>query len=208
MRPSQPSRFNLNQPRFAQISESHCGPAVTQMLLSHMGVEVSQEAVVEMGEATTSIVANGMSIDQFALAVTRLAPHLRLWYKENSTLKQLGTLVLNYNYPVGVEWQGVFGDGDSTDENGIPDEDNGHYSVVVDIDFLNRRIMLADPYGEFIKQARSFEFKEFEERWWDFNDITDSNTGKTHRKYDYQMMFLVTSVADVFPIDMGMKRNG
>ena len=38
---------DFHQQRFMQISESHCGPAVIQMLLSSLGVDVTQEAVAE-----------------------------------------------------------------------------------------------------------------------------------------------------------------
>src|SRR5512133_2564863 len=102
--------IDYHHSRFTQISESHCGPAVIQMLLSNLGIEVSQEAVAEAGGATELIELNGMRVDQLARAVRVLAPDARFWYKDHSSLDDLIRLVSEYRYPVGVEWQGLFED--------------------------------------------------------------------------------------------------
>ena len=99
--------FQVN--RICQITELHCGPAVIQMLLSNLGLSVTQEEVAEAGEAAGRIELHGMRVDQLALAVQRLAPATQFWYKKNSKLEDLITLITEYKYPVGVEWQGVFG---------------------------------------------------------------------------------------------------
>lgn len=93
-----------------QISESHCGPAVIQMLLAYLGIEVAQDAVAEAGGANDLIEMNGMRVDQLAKAVSILAPQARFWWKTNADLDELVTIVRKYQYPVGVEWQGVFED--------------------------------------------------------------------------------------------------
>src|SRR5512135_258854 len=96
--------FHLD--RFTQISESHCGPAVIQMLLNYLGVEVTQEAVAEAGGASDLIELQGMRVDQLGRAVQRLAPQTRFWYKDHSTLEELVRIVRGYGYLVGIEWQG------------------------------------------------------------------------------------------------------
>jgi hypothetical protein len=91
-------RFNFNLPQFMQISESHCGPAVIQMLLSHVGVHIHQEDVAEMGGAASLIDLNGMRVDQLALAVKKLAPHVEFWYKDHAVLQELIDLVRLHRY--------------------------------------------------------------------------------------------------------------
>src|SRR5574340_1799162 len=108
-----PRRFAQPKPYFriqrsVQISESHCGPAVIQMLLSNLGILVTQEAVAEAGGATSLIEMHGMRNDQLAQAVKTLAPGAQFWYKEKSQVKDLEALINDYKYPVGVEWQGIF----------------------------------------------------------------------------------------------------
>ena len=49
--PPDPKRFNRLR-WIEQISESHCGPAVVQMLLENIGVDASQEAITEAAGAT------------------------------------------------------------------------------------------------------------------------------------------------------------
>jgi hypothetical protein len=103
-----------------QISESHCGPAVIQMLLSNAGVDVTQEAVAAAGGASSLIAMNGMRVDQLARAVSRLAPGLVFYYKDHATMDELVRIVVDYRTPVGVEWQGLFEDED--EENGAAEE--------------------------------------------------------------------------------------
>ena len=65
VRPLRPLKFA----RSTQISEAHCGPAVIQMLLANLGIEVTQEDVAELGGETALIDLHGMRVDQLALAV-------------------------------------------------------------------------------------------------------------------------------------------
>lgn len=202
-------RINFNFPRFTQISESHCGPATLQMLLSYLNIDITQEAVSEAGGATELIDLNGMRIDQLALAVRKLAPHTQFWYKDHSEIKEVTTLVLKYHYPVGVEWQGVFDDPEEDGKDDSPetgDEDYGHYSVVTHVHPRKRQLIIADPYKNLILQARIFSFEEFEERWYDFNEVPDLLTGQSRLVEDYHMMFIVTPADEVFPFKLGMKR--
>ncbi len=207
-----------------QISEAHCGPAAIQMMLSNLGIEVSQEQVAEAGGATSLISMKGMRIDQLALAVHRLAPQVLFFYKDHTTIDELVRIVNDYRQPVGVEWQGVFEDEDvarldrgyktwasgrgqqaqaSNSETG--DSDYGHYSLVVQASRRRKEIIIADPYKDFFSQARIFGFKEFESRWYDHNEVSDPATGQAEVVEDFHMMFVITRRNATFPKRMGLR---
>lgn len=205
-----------------QISESHCGPAVTQMLLSNVGIEVSQEAIAEAGGATSLIELQGMRVDQLALAVKRLAPAVMFYYKDHATLAELAHIINEYRYPVGVEWQGVFEDEDEPEtdapaskhesQSELPvdseseDTDYGHYSLVVQAYRRKRQLIIADPYKDYFSQARIFSFAEFDRRWYDFNEVIDPHTGRAELVEDDHMMFVVVRKRVIFPRLLEMRR--
>ena len=195
--------YNFHLPAFMQISESHCGPAVIQMLLDHLGVKVTQEAVAEAGGATELIELNGMRVDQLALAVYKLAPQVQFWFKEHARLSELVRLVTHYRVPVGVEWQGVFDDDEEEEETG--DDDYGHYSVITYANRREKKFIIADPYKDYYSQDRIFGFEEFERRWFDFNEVTDPETGRTRILKDDHMMFILTPKDATFPLELKMK---
>jgi hypothetical protein len=215
-RRSRPS-VNFHQARFRQISESHCGPAVVQMLLSNLDIEVSQEAVAEAGGATGLIELHGMRVDQLGLAVARLAPQVVFYFKAHATLAELVTVVNHYRFPVGVEWQGLFEDAEEEDQtvDAAPqttaagellapdseseDEDYGHYSVVIHADLRKKHLLIADPYKDYFERARVFRLDEFEARWYDYNEVVDPLSGEPLLVEDYHMMFLVTPRKVMFP---------
>lgn len=200
--PRNPNDFHHD--RFTQISESHCGPAVIQMLLHNLGIEVTQEEVVEAGGASDLIEQLGMRVDQLNQAVRRLAPLTCFWYKDHSTIEELVRIVADYDYLVGIEWQGLFED---TLEDETQDGDYGHYSVVARVDSKSRKLVIVDPYKDFRSQDRIFTFEFFISRWWDTNDVTDPLTGTKHLVEDRQMMFVITPEDVTFPSLLGMKRN-
>lgn len=185
--------------RVEQITSSHCGPASCVMLLSFLGVDVSQESIVEMGGASHKVEDYGMLILEMVRGVERLFPQFQFWYKENATLSDLTQIVRDYKYPVAVEWQGVFYE-DS-------DEDDGHYSVITHIDTANNIIMLSDPYKRFAGIDRMFHILEFESRWWDENEVKDPFTGRVEIKRDDHTMFIITSKEVTFPENLGMIRG-
>jgi hypothetical protein len=188
--------IDFHNDRFTQISESHCGPAVIQMLLFNLGIEVTQQAIAEAGGASALIETQGMRIDQLMRAVQQLAPNTRFWFKDHSEIKELVQIVAEYDYPVGVEWQGVFED---TLEEETQDSDYGHYSVVTLADSKNRNLVIVDPYKDFRSQDRIFTFEFFMSRWWDVNNISDPQTGKERLVEDRQMMFIITPEDATFP---------
>lgn len=195
--------IDFHNDRFTQISESHCGPAVIQMLLNSLGVEVSQEAVAEAGGASELIELQGMRVDQLGRAVESLAPHTYFWYKDHSTIEELVRIVADYHYLVGIEWQGVFED---NLEEETQDSDYGHYSVVSMVDSINRKLVIVDPYKDFRAQDRIFTFEFFMTRWWDTNELPDPLTGKGHLVEDRQMMFTITPQHVRFPKYLGMQK--
>jgi hypothetical protein len=201
---SNPRRLiDLNNDRFTQIGESHCGPAVIQMLLHTLGIEVDQDAVAEAGGAHDLIEQHGMRVDQLARAVRQLAPKTWFWYKDHSTIEDLVRIVADYDYYVGIEWQGLFED---TLEDETQDGDYGHYSVITTADPISRKLVIADPYKDFRSQDRVFTFEFFMSRWWDTNDVPDPLTGKDRLVEDRQMMFLITPEEETFPRLLGMKK--
>lgn len=194
--------IDFHHDRFTQISESHCGPAVIQMQLQNLDIEVTQQAVAEAGGANDLIDQLGMRVDQLDRAVRKLAPQTCFWYKDHSSIEELVHLVTDYGYPVGIEWQGLFED---TLENETQDGDYGHYSLVKMADSKSRKLVIVDPYKDFRSQDRIFTFEFFMSRWWDINEVPDPLTGKDRLVEDRQMMFVVTPEEVTFPRLLGMK---
>lgn len=200
--PRDPNDFHHD--RFTQISESHCGPAVVQLLLHDLGIEATQEEVVDAGGASNLIEQLGMRVDQLNQAVRRLAPQTCFWYKDHSTIEELVRIVTDYDYLVGIEWQGVFED---TLEDETEDADYGHYSVVTMADSKRRKLVIVDPYKDFRSQDRVFTFDFFISRWWDTNDVLDPLTETNRLIEDRQMMFVITPEDITFPSLFDMKRE-
>lgn len=185
-------------PRLTQISNSHCGPATIQMLLRNLGYDINQEDVVEAGDSSLKRIHKvGMNIWELALATKRLVPDTQFWMKDNTNIWQLKQMV--EKYPVGVEWQGEFLEYD--------DDDNGHYSVVTNIDDWDNLVYIADPYEKFAGRDRKIPLSRFEELWWDVNEIRDLKTGRINHIKDYHMMFVITPKDEKFPLETGMIRG-
>lgn len=204
-----------------QISEAHCGPAVIQMLLNRLGVDVTQEEIAEAGGATNLIAMNGMRVDQLALAVHRLASQMSFYYKDQTSVDELVRVVNDYHTPAGVEWQGLFeyedeqkpneSDLDNTRQSVLlPDaeseeDDYGHYSLVVRADRRRRHLIITDPYKDYFSQARVFSFDEFDHRWYDYNEVPDSASGQPVLVKDDHLIFVVVPRNASFPRRMGMR---
>lgn len=198
-----PKSFNNlhfpNLPRIAQITNAHCGPAVIQMLLSNVGVKVEQNDVVEAaGSSLKRLHKSGMSVGEMALATNRLDSGVNFWMKNNTNMPELREL-LNYKYPIGVEWQGEFLQ--------YSDDDNGHYSVITNIDDWDNTVYIADPYSKFAGKDRKFTLSRFEELWWDINDVRDTKTGRIIHVKDYHMVFIITPKDETFPRELKMIRG-
>ena len=185
--------------RVCQKTSSHCGPAALEMLFSFVGVYIDQDKFVETANIGHKLEEYGMTIAEMCSVAGILAPQLAFWYKEGSALSELSEIVKNYGFPVGVQWQGVFYED--------ADEDNGHYGVVTHIDTINNIIVLSDPYKRFAGTDRQFHILEFQNRWWDENEIHDPVTGRTSLVREERMMFIVTPKDAVFPESLGMIRS-
>lgn len=196
--PNDPKRFSRLR-WIQQITENHCGPAVLQMLLENIGVSISQPELTEAAGATHTIETHGTRVDQLARAVQQLVPIARLWYKEKASLDDLIYVLEEAKYPVGVEWQGLFEDMDDDDE------DYGHYSIIAHIDTAKDELIVVDPYKDYIDQNRIIKISTFKERWWDFNEVKDPQTGEKVFKKDEQLFFVVVPLAVSFPADLGMQ---
>jgi hypothetical protein len=192
----------MNFPKVKQISESHCGAAVLEMLLKAMGEDFSQEEIASIAGVEDTIEEHGMRVDQIALACSRLAPHLQFWYKYRSNLDDL-RMVLSKGYGIGVEWQGLFYDNEEEEEE---DGDYGHYSIISHLDEDKQVLVIVDPYKDFSFQDRVFSVNFFLRRWWDTNEIRDQYTGQKRLVEDVRLMFFVTPMLEEFPEYHGFKR--
>ncbi len=191
--------------RISQITDAHCGPAVIQMLLSNLGISVTQEEVALAAGIQDVIQMHGTRVDQMAVAVKQLAPNAQFWYKDHSTLDEMFSLIMDHRYPVGIEWQGLFDD--EGDEIEDPEPDYGHYSVITHIDRDKGELVIVDPYKDYVLRDRIFTLQEFEDRWWDYNMVPDTETGKSELTQDYHMMFIVTPSGLSFPEQIGMLKG-
>ncbi len=182
--------------RVTQIDNSHCGPAVLQMLYSNLGISVRQMDIPEAAGVEDKIYENGMSLTDMARAVESLLDGFDFWYKNNATMSDIDIL-LSRHFPVGVEWRGDFLE--------YSDGDYGHYSIVTHIDYKNKKIYLVDPYKPFSGEDRIFDIKWFENLWWDTNEVVDKNTGNTITVLDHRSCFVITNginTASLENIDM------
>ena len=192
--------------RITQISESHCGAAVLQMLLESLGVSTSQQMIAQAAGIEDVIDEHGMRVDQIAIASNKIAPHLIFWYKYYSSLEDIKFL-LDQNIPMGVEWQGLF-------YNSIEEEmaeskgegDYGHYSLIVFFDDELGQLIIVDPYKDFANRNRIFNADVFLSRWWDTNEIINPETGRSQIVQDTRLLFFVTQSHVVLPPEMGFKQ--
>lgn len=196
--PQDPKKFSRLR-RIEQITENHCGPAVTQMLLENVGVNVSQEEITEAAGATHTIETHGTRVDQLAKAVHELAPIAKLWYKEKASADDLEYVLNECKFPVGVEWQGLFNDMDDNED------DYGHYSIIAHVDKVKDELIVVDPYKDFVDQSRIVKMSVFLDRWWDFNEVKDPQTGEKVFKKDEQLFFVVAPLSVAFPVELGMQ---
>ncbi len=196
--PQDPKRFSRLR-RIEQITENHCGPAVVQMLLENIGINAAQEEITEAAGATNTIALYGTRVDQLAKAVQQLAPIAKLWFKEKASADDLQYVLDICKFPVGVEWQGLF---DDMDED---DEDYGHYSIIAHIDKAKDEVIIVDPYKDFVEQSRIVKMSTFLNRWWDFNEVKDPDSGEKTFKRDEQLFFVVAPLSVTFPAELGMQ---
>lgn len=132
-----------------------CGPATLKMVFSYYGVNKSEASIA--GETGCD--------PEYGIEAVRMLDYARElgfdgYIQDDSTLEDLKRLVVKEQTPVIVDWFS---------------EDDGHYSVVVDIDDEN--IYILDPELGYIRAMRHSRFYRV---WFDFpgeyikddNDLT------------------------------------
>jgi hypothetical protein len=192
--------------RVQQITDSHCGPAVLEILLKHLNIHASQAQLAAAVGADDFIEERGMRVDELATSIKKVFPEVQFWYKDQTTNEELETILQTFQSPVGVEWQGLFYSTPEEEEEDIEDDDEmpdfGHYSVVKSIDIENDTITLIDPFRDFADQDRIFSLEWFESRWWDAN--LRKVDGYMQKVRDERMIFVLTRKGTYFPKMMEM----
>jgi hypothetical protein len=191
--------------REPQKTDSHCGPAVTKALLGFNNIEVSQDGVTEAARVKGRLIEYGMRPSDIARAVTKLAPGLCLWFKQDTSAKDLVTLVKKYKLPVGVNWQGLFYNSVEEEKRKDPNSDHGHYSIVIDIEPEKDEITIDDPYSEFFNISRIFSYRWFKKRWWDIDYIRDKKTKVIGSSNTKKFIFLVAPKGMKLPDSLNLR---
>jgi hypothetical protein len=189
--------------RRKQITVYTCGPATLEMLFSFVGVKVSQTSLIKSIRAWNKIKRYGVGIGDMAKAVSIAGKkEYSFWKKEFASIRDIDLVINKYNFPVGVEWQGIFYENE--------DEDSGHYGVVTKVDKKSGYLRLADPYfnGYFSYKGtdRKLTISKFKKNWWDINEVKTAGTSKTKKIRDTRMMFVIAPKKEKWPKKFGMVR--
>lgn len=197
--------YKKNYQNTTQISESHCGAAVLQMLLESLGVITDQVTITKNAGAEQTVEKVGIPPRKLAQAVKNIAKDLLFWFKNDATPQDI-VFVLNHNHPVGVDWQGLFyNDENDEDPERLLVGDYGHYSIVSEIDIQNNKIVISDPYPDFARQDRVIPLDKFISRWFDYEvDPAATNPMQLGPKHT-KTIFVVTQKENEFPQKIGMK---
>ena len=157
-----------------------CGPASLKMILDYYRVSVSEQDLAKAAGATKE---KGTSVQGLIKAAKRFG--FKVFLKENSTLNDLKYFIKR-NIPVIVDWFA---------------EDDGHYSIVVDIN--KKEVVLMDPALRKILvyiRRRKFSPEIFFRIWFDF-------PGKFIRKEKdlvLRLMLVIIPFKEKFPIKGGI----
>jgi ABC-type bacteriocin/lantibiotic exporter with double-glycine peptidase domain len=194
----------IHLPRVTQQTDSHCGPAVLELLLGYVGQSFTQDQIVRAAGIARRIKKNGTRPNQLAQATAKLAPALQFWFKPRTSVSDLVELIKTHHQPVGVNWQGLFYDTPEEEAANAPDGDYGHYSVVVGIDPAHDRITIVDTYPGYSARPREFSLRWFESRWWDLARDVDVKTGQDESVRTKRLSFIITTKTAEFPRELGM----
>lgn len=186
-------------PRITEISNTHCGPATLRMLLVNTGVQAGQRRIVNESSSVKRLLKYGMNVFELAKATKKISPKVQFWFKDNADLQDVRKILEEYNYPVGIEWQGDF--------KQFTDENNGHYSVITHISKNGKTVFIADPFFYFAGKDRRVKTFHFEKLWWDDNEIVNPKTKKLEKIKDYHMIFIVAPKHETFPVELEMTKG-
>lgn len=132
----------INIKPFIQTS-GMCGPTVLRMVFDFYGLIMSEEELINLTHCDPNI---GIEAETMAKVSNELG--FKTIIKDNATFDDLREYVVDKKIPIIVDWFS---------------EDDGHYSVVVDIDSQN--IYLQNP--EF-KEIQKIPLDKFKRVWFDF----------------------------------------
>lgn len=198
------NQYFPSMPRIAQANPFYCGPAVMEMLLKYRDIyHLDQNDLANLSGVNEQIFDTGMTLSEMAATINHQELPVQFWFKTDSNLKELATIIDVYHQPVGVEWQGVFDyDDDEIDEDG--DDDPGHYSIVTHCSTYDNQIFIADPDHHYAGTDRYFSVMQFERRWWDINTLKNPMTGYVEETEDYHALYVIVPREEIFPVQMGM----
>lgn len=192
-------------PIVTQITESHCGPAVLQMLFAHVRKTFNQEQIAQAAGVAKRIKDDGTRPAQLARAVGRLTLTHQLWFKQHTNFEDIDTLIHEHHWPVGINWQGFFYENQAEEnKKRFINDDYGHYSVVVDIDLKKKTITIADTYQEFSISPRVFDLEWFQKRWHDEVEDIDKKAGTKKITQTQQLIFIIAPKKAKFPEKLDM----
>lgn len=120
-----------------------CGPASLKMVLDFFGIEKTEE---ELAEMAGYIPAKGTTSEGIISAAEKLG--LKAFQKDFSEIKDLKEYVVDKRIPIIVDWFST---------------DDGHYSVIVNID--DKNIYMQDPE---LGNLRILPLEAFKRVWFDF----------------------------------------
>lgn len=208
--------------RSRQESGSYCGPAVLQMLLSNLRVNISQKAIADAYASDDVVMREGIPLVGLAKSLKKIASRFQVWQKYNATVEDIYTL-LDRNLLVGFDWQGIFTEDEYGDEywnyqsrlkqhwekiRGIPQlkGDQGHYCIALEVNKKKGYLRFADPYGHYAGKDRFVALWELEERWWDDRIDLNKKTNKKSYVMEQRLIFVVTLKGDKRPEKVGMEK--
>lgn len=172
-------------PRIGQLTNSHCGPAVLNMLARFNGFTIGQKRFVKAALVEAKLKHQGMNVFDLARSVKTLLPQLDFWFKDHARSSDLHKLINTNRLPVGVEWRGDFGK--------YADEDNGHWSIITSISLPNKLLTLADPFSQFAGRDRKYRLAKFLPMWWDENEVVDPVSLRKKIVKDIRLLFVITA---------------
>jgi len=156
----------LNIKPFRQKT-GHCGPACLKMVLGYYGIKKTEKELAKLSGWTPE---KGVSAESLAKVAKKFG--LKTVIKDFAGISDLKKYILQKKTPVIVDWFS---------------EDDGHYSVAVDIDKEN--IYLEDPgWGRLI----AMRVETFKRVWFDFS----GEYIKTPKDLILRLMLVVTPLKE------------
>lgn len=153
-------------------SPSMCGPASLKILFSYFGKNYTEKQLARFCSSTKKYGTNHRGMIRGAKKIGGF-----VFVKKNGTIKELEYFIKKEKLPVIINWF---------------DEDEGHYSVVVDINKKN--IITVDPIDG--KSERRLDRKTFSNIWFDF-------IGKKNKTASWNWYMVVTPEKKKFRIKDG-----